>query len=50
VTFNGTVAKFTVISQFEIKTTVPEGATTGFVQVETPSGALTSNVVYTVKP
>jgi hypothetical protein len=36
VTFNGTAAKFTVISKSEIKTTVPEGATTGKVKVKRP--------------
>jgi uncharacterized repeat protein (TIGR03803 family) len=48
VTFNGTVAKFTVVSKSEIKTTVPEGATTGKVEVKTPHGALKSNVVFRV--
>jgi len=46
VTFNGTVAKFTVVSKSEIKTTVPEGATTGKVEVKTPHGTLKSNVVF----
>jgi hypothetical protein len=50
VTFNGTPATFTVVSKSHIKTTVPTGATTGFVQVATPGGTLTSNVVYTVEP
>lgn len=49
VTFNGTNAAFDFISKSEIKATVPTGASTGFVQVVTPSGTLTSNVVYTVK-
>jgi len=43
VNFNGTAATFTVVSETEIKTTVPSGATTGFVTVTTPSGKLKSN-------
>jgi hypothetical protein len=40
-----------VVSSSEIKTTVPTGATTGYVDVVTlSSGTLQSNVVYTVKP
>lgn len=50
VTFNGTTAAFTVVSASEITTTVPTGATTGYVDVVTPGGTLTSNVVYTVNP
>jgi uncharacterized repeat protein (TIGR03803 family) len=49
VTFNGTAATFTVKSKSEITTTVPTGATTGTVQVVTPSGTLSSNVPFTVK-
>jgi uncharacterized repeat protein (TIGR03803 family) len=48
VTFNGTAAKFTVVSKSEIKTTLPEGATTGTVKVKTPRGTLKSNVVFRV--
>ena len=43
VTFNGTTAEFIVISDSEITTTVPDGATTGAVQATTPSGILSSN-------
>jgi uncharacterized repeat protein (TIGR03803 family) len=50
VTFNGTAATFTVVSKSEITTTVPTGATTGKVQVVTPSGTLTSNVNFRVTP
>jgi uncharacterized repeat protein (TIGR03803 family) len=50
VTFNGAAAKFRVVSKSEIKTTVPEGATTGTVKVKTPNGTLKSNVVFRVKP
>jgi uncharacterized repeat protein (TIGR03803 family) len=48
VTFNGTVAKFTVVSKSEIKTTVPEGAITGKIEVTTPRGTLKSNVLFRV--
>jgi len=50
VTFNGIAATFTVISSTEITTTVPAGATTGKVQVTTPSGTLTSNIAFEVAP
>jgi uncharacterized protein (TIGR03437 family) len=49
VTFNGTAATFTVVSESEIKTTVPTGATTGTVEVTTPSSTLTSNVAFQIK-
>ena len=48
VTFNGTAAAFTVVSSSEITTTAPADATTGKVQVVTPSGTLTSNVNFQV--
>jgi uncharacterized repeat protein (TIGR03803 family) len=48
VTFNGTAAEFTVVSATEIKTSVPEGATTGTVEVTTSKGTLKSNVVFRV--
>ena len=48
VTFNGTAAKFTVVSPSLITTTVPTGATTGKVRVVTPSGTLSSNVPFRV--
>ena len=48
VTFNGTAATFKIVSASEITTTVPAGATTGPVQVTTPSGTLTSNVNFRV--
>jgi len=50
VSFNGTAANFTVISNTLIKATVPAGATTGYVTVTTPSGTLTSNVPFHVLP
>jgi hypothetical protein len=48
VTFNGTATAFTLVSSSEIITTVPAGATTGIVQVTTPSGTLSSNVAFQV--
>jgi uncharacterized repeat protein (TIGR03803 family) len=50
VTFNGTAAVFTVVSSAQITTTVPSGATTGMIQVVTPSGTLSSNVSFQVLP
>jgi uncharacterized repeat protein (TIGR03803 family) len=50
VTFNGTAAIFTVVSSSEITTNVPIGATSGTVQVVTPSGTLSSNVPFQVLP
>ena len=49
VKFNGTAAVFTVVSRSLITTTVPSGATTGFVKVKTPSGTLKSNLQFRVK-
>ena len=48
VTFNGTAAAFTLVSDTEITATVPTGATTGTIQVVTPGGTLTSNVAFRV--
>jgi uncharacterized repeat protein (TIGR03803 family) len=50
VSFNGTAATFKVVSDTEITTTVPVGATSGFVNVTTASGALTSNEPFRVIP
>lgn len=50
VTFNGISATFTPVSATAIKATVPTGATTGPVQVVTPSGTLTGNVNFRVEP
>ena len=48
VAFNGAAAKFTVISESEITTSVPKGATTGIVEVTTPKGTVKSNDVFRV--
>lgn len=50
VSFNGTPAAFTVESKTLISTTVPAGATTGFVTVTGPGGTLKSNVKFRVRP
>jgi uncharacterized repeat protein (TIGR03803 family) len=50
VTFNGTAAKFTVVSASEIATTVPNGASTGMIEVVTPGGTLSSSVPFRVLP
>ncbi len=50
VTFNGTPASFTVVSSTEITTTVPTAATTGKIQVVTPTATLSSNVEFRVRP
>jgi uncharacterized repeat protein (TIGR03803 family) len=48
VTFNGTPAMFGVARPSEIIAAVPAGATTGTVQVVTPNGTLSSNVLFQV--
>lgn len=50
VTFNGTSAAFTVVSASQITATVPSGATTGTVNVTTPTGTLKSNLSFRVTP
>jgi uncharacterized repeat protein (TIGR03803 family) len=50
VSFNGTAAVFEVVSSSEITTTVPAGASSGKVQVVTPSGTLSSNASFRVVP
>ena len=48
VAFNGTPATFTVVSDTFLTTNVPQGATTGYVTVTTPTGVLKSNVPFRV--
>lgn len=50
VTFNGTAAQFRVAANSAIVATVPTGATSGLVSVTTPSGTLSSNVAFNVRP
>jgi uncharacterized repeat protein (TIGR03803 family) len=50
VTFNGTAALFTVEADTYIEATIPAGATSGTIQVTTPSGTLSSNVAFQVSP
>jgi len=50
VSFDGTPANFTVSADTLLLTTVPPGATTGYVTVSTPSGTLTSNKPFIVLP
>jgi uncharacterized protein (TIGR03437 family) len=48
VTFNGTPAAFTVVSDTEITATVPAGASSGPVAVTTLSGTLKSDPAFQV--
>jgi uncharacterized repeat protein (TIGR03803 family) len=48
VSFHGTAALFTVVSDTEITATVPAAATSGTIQVVTPSFPLTSNVAFRI--
>jgi uncharacterized repeat protein (TIGR03803 family) len=50
VTFNGKSAAFTVDSSSSITATVPAGATTGTIEVVTPSGTLAANTEFYVRP
>jgi uncharacterized repeat protein (TIGR03803 family) len=50
VSFNGAEAQFTVVSGSLIEATVPDGATSGMIEVVTPSGTLSSNVSFRVTP
>ena len=50
VSFNGVTTTFTVDSYSQITTTVPVGATTGFITVTTPDGTDASPTVYAVLP
>jgi uncharacterized repeat protein (TIGR03803 family) len=48
VTFNGAAATFTVVSDTQITATVPSGASTGKVQITTPSGKLATVVTFPI--
>ena len=48
--FNDAPATFTVVSSTLIKATVPSGATTGTIEVTTPSRTLSSDVAFQVRP
>ncbi len=48
VSFNGTAARFSVVSSTEIVAAVPSGASSGKVTVTTPGGTLKSNMVFRV--
>jgi len=50
VSFNGTAATYTVVSDTYLKTRVPSGTTTGPVTVTTPGGTLNSNTPFRVTP
>jgi uncharacterized repeat protein (TIGR03803 family) len=50
VSFNGTAATFTVVSDTFLQATVPTGAKSGYVTVSTPGGTLQSNIAFTVIP
>lgn len=50
VTFNGTPAAFTVVSDTEIIAVVPSGATSGSIEVSGPRGGLASATIFHVFP
>jgi N-acetylglucosamine-6-sulfatase len=50
VRFNGVVAPFQVVSDTELTATVPRGATSGPIAVQTPGGTATSSVDFVVQP
>ncbi|MGA2965833.1 MAG: choice-of-anchor tandem repeat GloVer-containing protein [Terriglobales bacterium] len=47
VSFNGTVASFTVVSDTYMTATIPTGATKGYVTVAEPAGTLQSKIKFT---
>jgi hypothetical protein len=48
VRFNGSTAKFTIVSTTALTATVPNGAKTGPISVTTPGGTATSAAIFTV--
>lgn len=50
VTFHGVAAAYTVVSGTYIRAVVPSGASTGTIEVTTPSGTLSSNIEFVVWP
>ncbi len=50
VSFNGTAATYVVVSDTYLRAKVPAGATSGLVTVTTPSGTLTSNKGFVIRP
>lgn len=50
VSFNGVSATFRIVSDTYITASVPSGATTGYVSVQTPGGTLKSNRKFLVAP
>lgn len=50
VSFNGTPATFTVVSSTYIQATVPSGATSGTIEVTTPTATLSSNIAFQILP
>jgi hypothetical protein len=50
VTFNGIPAKFKVAANSFIMAVIPDGATSGKIEVTTPSGKLSSNTAFDVIP
>jgi hypothetical protein len=48
VAFNGTPASFTIVSDTQIRATVPSGASSGPITVTTPAGSATSSTAFTV--
>ena len=50
VSFNGVPARFTEVYPTYLRAVVPGGATSGPITVTTPSGTLTSNKVFLVRP
>jgi uncharacterized repeat protein (TIGR03803 family) len=49
VTFDGTPATFTIVNDTYIRAIVPTGATSGTIEVTTPSGALSSNPAFHIQ-